>query len=322
MTILEKREMYKPFEYPEFYSAWETVSSQYWSPFEVQLGGDIMDWKTKLTDTERYVISSVLLGFVQSEVLIGCYWRRMADILPKAETAALCTTFSFFEVLHQYGYQYLQTTLGLEETFGDYLKDKAAKERLDRLVEIRTNTPEEIAQSIAIFSAFGEGVSLFSNFAVLNSFQRRNLLKGVNTILRWSIRDEQTHAKYGMLIFNILRNEYPNILTDFVKKNIYDAARLTIQLEDAFIDKAFEMGPIEGIDSRALKAYIRYRANSNLNEIGLKSNWKNIDKGLLAEMEWFSIMNNSISNSDFFAAKEIQYSRGALDFSDIFKKDA
>ena len=37
---------------------------------------------------------------------------------------------------------------------------------------------KEVARSLAIFSAFAEGVSLYSSFAVLYSFQLRNLLKG------------------------------------------------------------------------------------------------------------------------------------------------
>ena len=36
-----------------------------------------------------------------------------------------------------------------------------------------------IGKSLAVFSAFAEGVSLYSAFAVLYSFQLRNLLKGI-----------------------------------------------------------------------------------------------------------------------------------------------
>ena len=55
----------------------------------------------------------------------------------------------------------------------------------------------EISKSLAIFSAFTEGVNLFSSFAILLSFKMRNKLKGVGQIVEWSIRDESMHSEAG-----------------------------------------------------------------------------------------------------------------------------
>ena len=52
---------------------------------------------------------------------------------------------------------------------------------------------------LAIFSAFTEGVNLFSSFAVLLSFKMRNLLKGVGQIVEWSVRDE-SYTQCWMLV--------------------------------------------------------------------------------------------------------------------------
>src|SRR5690606_7576446 len=101
------------------------------------------------------------------------------------------------------------------------------------------NSKEDIARSLAIFSAFNEGVNLFSSFAVLISFQQRNLLKGVGKIIEWSQRDEGLHSTAGCWLFRQFVAEFPDVMTEDLKKDIYDAARLTVQLEDAFIDKAF-----------------------------------------------------------------------------------
>ena len=92
-----------------------------------------------------------------------------------------------------------------------------------------------------------------------------------------------------------------------------------MQLEDAFIDKAFELGSIEGLDPEDLKAFIRHRANTKLGDLGLKSNWKNIDKAALERMAWFDIMSAGVSHADFFASRVTDYSKGSIDFSKIWE---
>ena len=51
-----------------------------------------------------------------------------------------------------------------------------------------------LVKVLATFSAFAEGVSLYSAFAVLYSFQMRNLLKGIGQQMKWSVRDESLHS--------------------------------------------------------------------------------------------------------------------------------
>jgi ribonucleoside-diphosphate reductase beta chain len=76
---------------------------------------------------------------------------------------------------------------------------------------------------------------LFSSFAVLLSFQRENLLKGVGQIVSFSIRDENLHSEGGCWLFNQLCAENDG-LKELVKNDILDAARMVYDLEKKFID--------------------------------------------------------------------------------------
>ena len=143
-------------------------------------------------------------------------------------------------------------------------------------------------------------------------------MKGLGQIISFSIKDESLHSEAGCWLFRTFISEYPEIWTDDLKKKMYDAARLTVELEDNFIDKVFELGDIEGMSTRDLKQFIRYRANTKLADIGLKSNWKNIDKEALERMTWFDVLSGGISHADFFASRVTDYSRGSVDFSGIF----
>jgi ribonucleoside-diphosphate reductase beta chain len=229
----------------------------------------------------------------------------------------MANTFASFEAIHAAGYSYLEESLGIQN-YEAFLHEPAAKAKIDRLIETKGKSKREIALSLAIFSAFNEGVNLFSSFAVLMSFSQRNMLKGLGQIVAWSVKDESLHSEAGCWLFRTLVEENPEILTDELKSEIYEAARLTVQLEDDFIDRAFEQGELPNLSKTDLKNYIRHRANTKLQDLGLKSNWKNIDKESLERMEWFSVISGGVELQDFFAQKVSAYSKGLADFEGIW----
>jgi ribonucleoside-diphosphate reductase beta chain len=147
----------------------------------------------------------------------------------------------------------------------------------------------------------------------------RNKLKGVGQIVEWSVRDESLHSEAGCWLFRKFVQEYPEVLTDEVKAEIYEAARTAVQLEDDFIDKVFEKGTIEGLDPKDLKQFIRHRANAKLGDLGLKSNWKNVDKEAVGRItSWFDVLSAGVEQQDFFALRPSSYSKGAIDWSKTF----
>lgn len=318
MTLLIPRPTYAPFEYPQAYKYWELQQQSHWLHSEISMASDISDWKTLLTETEKNVIGHILKGFTQSEVFIQEYWGQMVGKwFKKPEIQMMAATFSAFESIHAVAYAYLNQSLGLED-FDSFLHEPTAKAKIDRLISTKGKTKEEIARSLAIFSAFNEGVNLFSSFAVLLNFSRFNKLKGVGQMIAFSIKDESLHSDAGCWLFRTLIEEFPDLMTDTLKEEIYEAARTTVDLEDAFISKAFEYGTIEGICEKDLKTFIRFRTNTKLGDLGLKKVWKNLDKQALERMEWFDILSAGVSHADFFAVRVSDYAKGTMDFSNIF----
>lgn len=319
MTLLSVRASYAPFEYEQAYKYWELQQQSHWLHHEISLASDINDWKLVLSEAEKHVVGHILKGFTQSEVFIQEYWGQMVGKwFKKPEIQMMAATFSAFESIHAVSYAYLNQSLGLED-FDAFLHEPTAKAKIDRLIGTKGKTKEEIARSLAIFSAFNEGVNLFSSFAILLNFSRFNKLKGIGQIIAFSIKDESLHSDAGCWLFRTLVSEFPEIMTDELKKDIYDAARLTVELEDAFIAKAFEKGPIEGITEADLKAFIRFRTNTKLADLGLKANWKNIDKQALERMSWFDVLSSGNSLADFFAQRVDSYAKGHMDFSKIWE---
>ena len=179
---------------------------------------------------------------------------------------------------------------------------------------------QDIVRSLAVFSAMNEGVSLFSSFAILLNFSRFNKLKGVGQIIAWSCRDEALHSHAGCWLLNQFVKEYPEVYTSEVKNDIYEAARLTVQLERNFIDKAFELGSVEGLDKEDLFQFIMHRANLKLEEIGLDPIFLNINQESLERMEWFGILTGGVEHQDFFALRPSAYSKGTHNWEGIFNE--
>lgn len=316
--LMVPRPTYAPFEYDQAYKYWELQQQSHWLHTEIAMSSDINDWKLNLTDAERNVIGNTLKGFTQSEVFIQEYWSQMVcKWFKKPEIQMMSAAFASMESIHAVAYAYLNQSLGLED-FSAFLHEPTAKAKIDRLMETKGKSKEEIAKSLAIFSAFNEGVNLFSSFAVLLNFSRFNKMKGLGQIISFSVKDESLHSEAGCWLFRTLVSEYPEIWNDDLKKSIYDAARTTVELEDAFIDRAFELGPIDGLDPKDLKNFIRFRCNTKLNDIGLKANWRNIDKESLQRMEWFDVLSAGVSMQDFFSGRVTDYQKGGVDFSKIW----
>lgn len=320
MGIVDVRLCYQPFDYDWAFEYWNKQQMAHWLPAEVQLGSDVEDWKSRLTDIEKEVIGRTLKGFVQTEVLINDYWSsKVSRWFPKPEIAMMSSVFANMETVHAVAYAYLQETLGLTD-FDAFLHEPSAAAKINRLMNAKGESLEDIARSLAVFSAFNEGVNLFSSFAILMSFSRRNLLKGVGQIIAWSIRDESMHSEAGCRLFRTLVDENPNLLTPELKEELLEAARLTVQLEDDFIDKSFAEGEIEGLDVADLKAYIRFRTNTKLKDLGLRSIWRP-DKERLENLNWFSVLSSGVELQDFFAGRVTDYSKGAVDFEDVWSEN-
>jgi ribonucleoside-diphosphate reductase beta chain len=315
--ITEPRNFYKPFEYQTAFDFYKDQHRAHWLADEVPLASDLNDWKLKLNDSERNLIGNILKSFAQTEVHVNDYWSTKVSLwFPKPEVQAMARVFADFESIHAEAYARLNEELGLDD-FAAFLEDEEAKAKIDRLVETPGETLHEKALSLAIFSAFTEGVNLFSSFAVLMSFQLRNLMKGTGQIVEWSVRDESLHSKAGCWLFRTLVSENPDLDNHKLMGEIYKACEVSVNLEFDFIDKAFEMGDIEGLSKEQLKNFIKARANEKLNELGYTPLYNDVDPNLIREMEWFNHLTSGKTHQDFFANRVTDYSKSTADWSDL-----
>ena len=322
MGLFDNRVAYKPFEYPEYYTeGWLKQAQAFWLHTEIPMSGDVKDWNEKLTKEEKNLVGNILLGFAQTECAVSDYWtQKVVSWFPKHEIQQMAMMFGSQETIHAVAYSYLNETLGLED-FEAFLHEPATAERFDNLVAYEGTDPVEIGKSLAVFSAFAEGVSLYSAFAVLYSFQMRNLLKGIGQQMKWSVRDESLHSRMGCRLFRHMCEE-KDFLKESCKPHIVEAAHVMHDAEMKYIDKMFEAGDIEGMKSYDLKQFIKKRINEKLVELGYKELSKEFkyDEEAAKELDWFYHLTGGHTHTDFFAIRPTDYSKAneGEDFENIW----
>ena len=321
--ITEPRLVYKPFEYPEAEAFWLKQQQVHWLHTEIPLAQDLNDWKFNLKDHEKEIIGGILKGFAQTETVVEDYWSGLvARWFKKPEIAAMARTFGSFETIHAASYALLNETLGLDN-FSEFLEDKETKAKIDSLLKVSGAKNEDWhsrARSLAIFSAFTEGVNLFSSFAVLLSFKLRNLLKGVGQIIEFSVRDESCHSDGGCWLFRQLMSERPDLKTPELIKDIEEAAISALTLEFDFIDKVFSNGDLENLKKDELKNFMRHRINTKMVDLGLKPiiPASEIDSGAIKQMKWFDAVIAGQIQTDFFSSRVTNYSKGQFNWDEAF----
>ena len=322
MGLFDERIAYKPFEYPEYYTeGWLKQAQAFWLHTEIPMSGDVKDWNEKLTKEEKNLVGNILLGFAQTECAVSDYWtQKVVGWFPKHEIQQMAMMFGSQETIHAVAYSYLNETLGLEN-FEAFLHEPTTAERFDNLVAYSGTDKSGIARSLAIFSAFAEGVSLYSAFAVLYSFQLRNLLKGIGQQMKWSVRDESLHSKMGCRLFKHMCEESPELLEE-CREDVVKAAEIMLQSEEKYIDKMFELGDIENLKAYDLKQFIRKRLNEKLFELGYVDlgAYFSYDAEASENLDWFYHLTGGLTHTDFFAVRPTDYSKAneGEDFDDMW----
>ena len=308
IKLTNERSYFKPFNYPFAYNAWLKHEQSHWLHTEVPMLEDVKDWKKKLTTEEKAFLTNIFRFFTQGDIdVAGGYVKNYLPNFPQPEVRMMLLGFAAREALHIAAYSHLIETLGMPETtYNEFLQYQEMKDKHDYVLNESSNI--SIAENIAMFSAFTEGLQLFSSFIMLLNFPRNGMMKGMGQIVTWSIVDETIHCESMIKLFRSYIDENREIWNDDLKGKIYSIAEKMVQLEDKFIDLSFSMGPMKGLTSDEVKQYIRYIADRRLISLGLKGIFK-VKKNPLP---WVEEMINAPTHTNFFENRATDYAKGAL----------
>jgi len=310
-SLTDERTSFKPFNYPWAYDAWLKHEQSHWLHTEVPMAEDVKDWKKKLSPSEKEFLTNIFRFFTQGDIdVAGGYVNNYLPYFPQPEVRMMLLGFAAREALHIAAYSHLIETLGLPDTtYNQFMEYQEMKDKHDYVMNIsgQNTTKENTATHIAVFSAFTEGMQLFSSFVMLLNFPRTGKMKGMGQIVTWSIVDETMHAENMMKLFKTYIQENNEIWNDDLKSRIYTIAEKMVELEDKFIDLAFSSGEMEGLTADELKKYIRYIADRRLIGLGMKG----IFKVKRNPLPWVEEMINAPTHTNFFENRSTDYAKAA-----------
>lgn len=313
MDIFSKRENIKPYEYPQLLGFGKAIQKSYWLVDEFNFTNDIQDFKTKCTDYEQSVIEKTMLAIAQIEVKVKQFWGDIYKRMPKPEIGIVGSIYSESEARHLEAYSELLTLLGLNEKF----------EKLDEIPEIqgrinylnkyldgtRSKDNKVYTKSLMMFSLFIEHVSLFSQFLIMQSFNKhKNILSGFSNVVDATMQEENIHGLFGIELVNIVKKEQPDYFDEELSNMIQSACKKAYKAEGDIIDWIFDNKDLDFLTREETKEFIKNRFNLSLMACGFSPVFE-IDDDLLINTNWLDLQLNVSKEDDFFYKKSTQYNK-------------
>lgn len=322
MNIFERRIEFKPYEYPEVIKYKEAIQHSYWLHSEWSFVSDVQDFNTKLTDVERNAIKNALLAISQIEVSVKKFWVKLGDRFPKSEFDQVGIVFGESEVRHSSAYSHLLEILNLNEDFKKLLEIPAIKGRIDYLTKYLSKgnseaSNKEYSVTLALFSIFVENISLFSQFAIIKSFNKyKNVLKDIDNVVQATLKEELVHSLFGVQLIKYIKKENPQWFNYEFYEILNKACMKSYKAEEQIIDWIFEMGELDFLSKETLKEYTKKRFNESMIMLDAKPLFE-INEELVSELKWFEDEIYAEVNTDFFNKKPVTYTK----FNKVFSSE-
>ena len=304
-----------PIRYPFALEYFDLGCANTWFPREIPLGEDVEDWNCRLTDTERHYVRWMLGFFCTAESLVA---NNLAMAIyphvPIPEARLYLGRQMYEEMNHTVTFDYVIKTLNLDrdELYRMHAAcpEIAAKERFEAeltrgLLEGPPGTDAEpianLIRNLVGYYVVMEGIFFFSGFLMGLSFERRRLLKGLGTLIRYVLKDETIHLAFGVDLIAALAAEHPEVMTPAFNDELSAMICHAVGLEETYAAAAMPEG-ILGLNLSVYTRYVRYIADRRLQRIGLAKAYgeTNPAKWLVAQADMPELVN-------FFEAKPIDY---------------
>lgn len=314
LGVFGERSHFKPIRYEWAFKAYQMQQKMHWLPAEIPLHEDVRDWNDRLTNDERNLLTQIFRFFTQGDIDVSeGYVDRYLARFKLPELRMMMLAFANMEAVHIEAYSLLLEEVGMPEV--EYqafrqIKEMAAKHEFvtarPMIVEGFTDN-QAAALDIAVFSAFTEGLHLFSSFAILLNFTRFGKMKGMGQIVTWSVRDESLHVESMVRLFRAVIEENPHLWTQTFIDALAEICRRMVELEDDFVDLAFGLGQIEGLNAADVKSYVRFIADRRMAQLGALPLY-----GVTRNpLPWLADMLSAVEHANFFETRATEYAKAS-----------
>jgi len=302
LDVNEDRLAIFPIKYDKLWEMYKLQRSAFWTPEEVDLSKDVIDWTNKLNFEERYFIEHILAFFSQSDGLVNMnLGLRFTKEVQIPEAKFVYRYQQMMEDIHNEMYSLMIDNL---------IKDPVKKDVLFRAIEtipcikakgdwcmkwIQSN--DSFAKRLIAF-AIVEGIYFSGAFCSIYWLKQRNLMAGLCVANEFIARDEGLHCTFACMLYEMMETKIDQSI-------VHDMFREAIEIEKEFIVESLPCKLI-GMNSDLMKQYIEFVGDRLLVQLGYDKIFKTSNP--------FSFMDAiSLSNkTNFFEHRTTQYQKANL----------
>lgn len=255
-----------PIKHNDIWSMYKDAEASFWTAEEIDLGPDLMDWKNKLNEDEKYFIKHILAFFAASDGIVN--ENLAVNFLQEVQYPEARCMYGFqvmIENIHSETYSLLIDT---------YIKDTSEKSKLFNAIEtidcvkkkadwaLRWIDKGSFAERLIAFAAV-EGIFFSGSFCSIFWLKKRGLMPGLSFANELISRDEGMHCDFACMLYTShLQNKLP-------EDTVYNIIKDAVAIEKEFVCDALPVDLI-GMNSKLMSQYIEFVADRLLVSLGLK----------------------------------------------------
>lgn len=296
---------------------WRDGNANHWNPLEVDMSTDIKQWTSNhLTEDEKLLVKRTLGLFSAGESLVS---HSIASVERIFITDGCCRQYlarkDFEESLHNMTVNVCCAaySLNVEEVSEAYKNIPAVRKKIKYLKSVldsfgpnfdikNVEGIQLFVKNMIIVYLLMEGTWFFNSFATIMALCRQNKLPGLYDQIKFTLKDEDLHVKFGIKVINQLKEEYPKFWTKSFQESIVQLFNEGLMLEIEYSREVVPNG-ILGLSSDMMMQYASYLANLRLSAIGLPEPYP----GVKNPFGWLVETQDLPGMSAFFERREKEY---------------
>lgn len=266
---------------------------------------DVPHLKNVMSYTDQQCVIRCLMAVALVEDKVKMFWSTLPLDIPQTIISDVCGLFAQSEVTHRRSYHPLLEKLGIDVT--DARTHPELADRIAYLSKYLETEPEIIGKKrflkkLVLFTTLVERASLFTQFYILMSYDYHKVgLTTISALQQSTATEEVVHYSFGADLVNDIKEEYPQLWSDYLVELIEKNIQAAYDAELKLIDWFFEAGVPGHLTKEEVINFLNYNFNVISTDLGLNLDFK-YDKLLYENKNSWMIAKIKMAEPDFFNA--------------------
>ncbi|MFK7678636.1 ribonucleotide-diphosphate reductase subunit beta [Bacillus sp. Wb] len=280
---------YDNLKYPTMLDVKNNLFAEYWIEHEIKLGKDIVQYKEKLSNAERYVynIESGMLNELDSSATDFLDYLSM--VITDPSIRSVVALIKSFETLHNGSYQYLTSTMLNEQQKHEAFESvKKIDELLSRNAfvyekinvfiqkireyiindeEVTDDFLQKAFEGILAYQCL-EGLHFSSGFVYFHSLARDQKMIGSNNMITLIKSDEAQHSEFFGTLLRMIMAENPQLNTRENMEYAKEFIKTCVANEKKWANHIFQ--DIDLFGMKEYEDYVEYLSNVVARNAGIE----------------------------------------------------